>query len=65
MGEHVDHAQFTQSGEAQRAAHVVREDEEGASIGDQTAVVISDAIEDGGHGVFPNTEVQALLRVSG
>ena len=66
VGEHVDHAQLAQGRQAHRTTHVVGEDQEGAAVGDQAAVVISDAVEDGGHGVLAHTEVQvALLRAAG
>ena len=66
VGKHVDHTQLTQGRQAHGTAHVVGEDQEGAAIGDQAAVVVSDAVEDGGHGVLTHTEVQvALLGAAG
>lgn len=66
VGEHVDHTQFTQGRQAHGTAHVIGEHQEGAAIGDQAAVVIGDAVEDGGHRVLAHTEVQvALLRAAG
>ena len=61
VGEHVDHTQFTQGRQSHGATHVVGEHQEGAAVGDQAAVVISNAVEDGRHGVLAHTEVQVTL----
>ena len=61
VGEHIDHTQFTQCREADGADHVAGEHQEGAAVGNQAAAVISNAIENGCHGVFAHAEVQVAV----
>ena len=37
------------------------EDEEGCAVGDDAAVVVSHAVDDGSHAVFPHTEPEVPL----
>ena len=57
MGEHVDHRQLRDGGNAHRGAHVIGEHHERGAEGPQ-ASVIGNAVADGGHAVLPDAEME-------
>mmetsp|Transcript_4819 Transcript_4819/g.13917 ORF Transcript_4819/g.13917 Transcript_4819/m.13917 type:complete len:466 (-) Transcript_4819:590-1987(-) len=62
MGHHVDDTSLRQGRHTHGVPHVIREDEEGGAVRDQSRGVEADTIADGSHGVLTHSETNVTLR---
>jgi hypothetical protein len=65
VGEHIDHPLAHEGGETDRATSVVREDQEGAAVRDETAME-REAVHGSGHAVLADSvmDVAAVVPVA-
>ena len=61
VGHDIDDAGFAESGDSHGSAHVVGEDEEGGAVGDEAGSVEGDAVANGAHSVFADSEPDVPL----
>lgn len=56
VGHDVDDSGFGQGGDSHGCSHVIGEDEESGTVGDESRAVKSNSITDGSHSVFTDSE---------